>query len=76
MDPFEGKLAIISSKYGKIHLFAVDDEDLAHCVYRWIIEDLYDNEAARNAESFGLGTIGRNVEEYESSRDSEGESST
>lgn len=75
MDPFEGKLAIISSAYGKIHLFAVDDEDLAHCIYRWIVEDLYDNEDAKSAEDFGTGTIGRNIEEYESSRDSEGESS-
>lgn len=70
----EGRLAIISSAYGKIHLFAVEDEDLAHCIYRWIIEDLYDNEEARSSEDFGFGFVGRQNEEYEGSRDPEGES--
>lgn len=68
-----GKLALISSEYGTLHLFnGVTDEDLAHALYRFIVEDLYDNEEARAVADFGEGMIGR--EENEASWDSEGES--
>lgn len=74
-----GKLALISSEYGVLHVFNVEGdeaEELAHGVYRWIVEDLYDNEDARCAENFGQGLIGHEQEEHEASWDSEGESSS
>lgn len=57
----EGKLALISSEYGVLHLFLGDgaDEDLAHGVYRWCVEDLYDNSDARISDTFGEAIIGR-----------------
>lgn len=69
------KLAMISSTYGVLHVFGVDEEqeELAHGVYRYVVEDLYDNEEARCAENFGPGEIVH--EEYEASWDTEGESS-
>ena len=68
------KLAAISSEYGVLHVFLNDndDNDLAHAVYRYIVEDLYDNEKARTATDFGPGTVA--YEEHEESRDQEGES--
>jgi hypothetical protein len=70
-----GKLALIQSEYGALHLFnGVDDEELAHGVYRWIIEDLYDNEEARCAQDFGPGVIGH--EELQGSWEQEGEGGT
>lgn len=68
-----GKLALISSEFGVLHLFLRegDDEELAHGVYRYIVEDLYDNEEARVSADFGQGTIGR--EEHEGSWEPEGE---
>lgn len=69
----ESKLALISSEYGVLHLFLRegDDEELAHGVYRYIIEDLYDNEEARACADFGEGIIGRESldQEYEGSGD-------
>lgn len=69
-----GKLALIQSEFGVLHLFLRDgdDEELAHGMYRYIIEDLYDNEEARACANFGQGTLG--YEEYEASGESEGES--
>lgn len=57
----ESKLALISSSYGVLHLFLQDgdDEDLAHGLYRYVIEDLYDNEDARISDTFGEAVLGR-----------------
>jgi hypothetical protein len=65
------KLAAIQSKYGILHLFLRDgdDEDLAHGLYRYIVEDLYDNEEARVSENFGKASLAYEQEEYESSGD-------
>lgn len=73
----DGKLALISSTYGVLHLFIDEgaDEDLAHGIYRYIIEDLYDNEEARASADFGEAQIGR-TQEYEASWEPEGESGT
>lgn len=70
-----GKLALISSEYGVLHLFLRDGdcEDLAHAMYRHIVEDLYDNEDARASATFGQGFLG--YEEDEASRDESGEQS-
>lgn len=67
------KVAMISSEYGVFHVFLSeqDDNELAHGVYRYIVEDLYDNEEARACADFGQGTIG--YEEHEASWESEGE---
>jgi hypothetical protein len=72
-----GKLALISSKYGVLHLFIEEgaDEDMAHGLYRYIIEDLYDNEEARASANFGEAQIGR-TQEHEASWEPEGESGT
>lgn len=69
----DGKLALISSCYGVMHLFLSeqDDEELAHGIYRYVIEDLYDNEEARVSTNFGEGVIGR--EELQASWEPEGE---
>lgn len=71
------KLLLISSEYGVLHLFLQegDDEELAHAIYRYTVEDLYDNEAARACANFGQGVIGREAQEWQGSGDSEGESS-
>jgi hypothetical protein len=68
-----GKLALISSEYGKLFLFLKDgdNEELAHGLYRYIIEDLYDNEEARASSDFGNGILG--YEEDEASWGSERE---
>lgn len=73
----ESKLAAICSEYGTLHLFLKerDDEDLAHGLYRYIVEDLYDNEEARCADNFGNGVIAREIsEELQSGWEQEGES--
>lgn len=69
----EGKLALISSEYGVLHLFLEDgaDEDLAHGVYRWCVEDLYDNSDARVSDTFGEAVIGR--EELQGGWESQGD---
>lgn len=71
------KLLLISSEYGILHLFLQegDDEELAHAIYRYTVEDLYDNEEARACANFGQGVIGREAQEYEGGRDAPGESS-
>lgn len=70
----DSKLALISSEYGVLHLFLQDgdDEDLAHGIYRYVVEDLYDNEEARVSADFGEAVIGR--EELQGGWDPEGKS--
>lgn len=64
----DSKLVLISSEYGVFHLFLDDgdDEELAHGVYRYIVEDLYENEEAKVSSDFGEGLIGREMFDLQS----------